>query len=111
MPTDATHHIHQRKRQHVLSTYPHPVHWVRFLDKLLVVVAVIAPLMVIPQIYTIVSTRNATGVSPLTWGLFAFFDIPWLVYGIVHKEKPIIIGYILWFLVNSAVVVLALIYH
>jgi uncharacterized protein with PQ loop repeat len=109
MPT-AIHHIHQRKRQHQLSTYPHPVPWVRFLDQLLVGVAIIAPLMVIPQIYMIISTKSAIGVSPLTWGLFALFNIPWLVYGIVHKEKPIIIGYILWLLVNSTVVILTLIY-
>lgn len=106
----AIHHIHQRKRQHQLSTYPHPKRWVRALDRLLVVVAVIAPLVSLPQIYRIVSTKSATGVSPLTWGLFALFDIPWLVYGIVHKARPIIIAYTMWIIVNCAVVVLALTY-
>ena len=109
MPT-GIHHIHQRKRQHVLSTYPHPQPWVRFLDRLLVVVAVIAPLMTLPQIFRIVSERSAVGVSPWTWGAFAFFNVPWLIYGVVHKERPIIVAYTMWLIVNSTVVILTLTY-
>ncbi len=104
------HHIHLRKRQHVLATYPHPNPWVRFLDKLLVVVAVLGPLMAIPQLWKIISTQSAAGVSPLTWAAFAVIDLPWIFYGAVHKEKPIIITYILWFLMNVAVMVAAIAY-
>jgi uncharacterized protein with PQ loop repeat len=109
-PVHQIHHIHQRKRQHVLSTYPHPNPWVRFLDRFLLVVAIVSPLVTAPQIYSIIASGSAAGVSRLTWSCFALFNIPWLVYGIVHKEKPIIVAYILWLIVNSAVVALTFIY-
>jgi uncharacterized protein with PQ loop repeat len=106
----APHHIHLRKRTHQLATYPHPQQWVRFLDKFLLVVASVAPLFAIPQIWRILSTESAAGVSPITWGAYAFFNIPWIVYGIVHKERPIIIAYILWLIVNTTVLTLTLVY-
>jgi uncharacterized protein with PQ loop repeat len=54
--------------------------------------------------------KNASGVSPLTWGSFAFFNVFWLLYGLVHKEKPIIVAYSLWLFVNSIVTIGALLY-
>lgn len=108
---DGVHHIHKRKRKHhKLLEYPHSKKWIRFLDKFLLVVAVVGPLITLPQILKIYVGQNATGVSTLSWGLFALFNIPWIVYGVVHKDKPIIIGYSLWLVTNIIVVVGALIY-
>ncbi len=105
------HHISRRKRIHSkLEMYPHPNKWIKFLDRFLIIVAVIGPLMALPQVLQIYLFKNATGVSALSFGLFAFFDIPWILYGFVHREKPIIIGYSLWLVINVVIVVGALIY-
>jgi hypothetical protein len=49
-------------------------------------------------------------VSALSFGLFAAFNIPWIIYGAVHREKPIYIAYILWLISNTAVVVGTMLY-
>jgi uncharacterized protein with PQ loop repeat len=105
------HHMHRRERNSSkLAPYPHPNKWINYLDNLLLAIAVIAPLMNIPQVLRIFMTREAEGVSIISFACFALFDIPWLIYGIVHKAKPIIVAYSLWFLTNLAVVAGVLIY-
>jgi uncharacterized protein with PQ loop repeat len=108
---EGIHHIHKRKRVHQkLGMYPHPNKWVKFLDRLLLFVAVMGPLLTLPQILKIYVGQNATGVSVLSWGFYALFNIPWIIYGVVHKDKPIMIGYSLWLVTNIVVVVGVLIY-
>ena len=105
------HHIHRRKRCHkMLEAYPHKNKWVRFLDRFLLFVAVIGPLMTFPQILKIYVGQNAAGISIWTWSFYALIDIPWIIYGFVHKEKPIVIAYFLWLVTNLIVLVGALIY-
>lgn len=101
-------HIHKRMRNKGtadLKSYPSGNKWISFLDKFLVMVAIVAPLMTLPQIVKIFTERNASSISLFTWLMYTIFDLPWIVYGIVHKEKPIIITYTLWALVNSMVIV------
>ena len=62
-------------------------------------------MMAIPQIWEIYVMHNTAGVSVLTWGMMATFNIPWLIYGIVHKAKPLIVAYSLWFIVNSTITI------
>jgi uncharacterized protein with PQ loop repeat len=106
------HHIHKRKRANSqkLKAYPHPNKWINFLDKFLVVVACITPMVTIPQIYSIYWLHQAAGVSAVTWFLFCVGNIPWLLYGIVHKAKPIVLSSIIWFVVNLTVAIGAAIY-
>jgi len=103
------HHLYKRKRFHQLpgeklQEYPHPDKWINRLDKLLLIIAAVGPIMNIPQAIHIFALKNASGVSLISFSSFAFFDIFWLIYGIVHKEKPIIIAYALWFITNLVVV-------
>jgi len=103
--------MHKRKRAHgKLKAYPHPNKWIKFFDRFLLFVAIVSPLMVLPQILKIYVEHDTSGVSTLTWGLFALFNIPWVGYGILHKDKPIAIGYSLWFVANLVVLIGALIY-
>lgn len=105
------HHIHRRKRVHrKLSSYPHKKKWVRSLDRFLIVIAVIGPLIALPQILQIFTSGDASGVSSLSWGLYALFNVPWFIYGVVHKDKPIKIAYSLSFIANLTVLVGSLIY-
>lgn len=109
--TFGLHHFHVRKRIHQRhEKYPHPNKLKRFMDKAIFVIGVIGPVMTIPQVNEIWINHNAAGVSILTWTTYIFTSIFWLAYGILHKEKPIIIAYILWIILNSLVVAGALMY-
>ena len=106
------HHIHKRKRVHEkLQKYPHPNKWVRFLDNFLLVFAVVGPASLLPQIIKIFSLKAVGGVSLITYCLWALGAIPWVIYGVVHKAKPIIIAYSLWFLSYLIVLFGILIYR
>lgn len=85
--------------------------YIVFLDKLTFVVGVIGPFTVLPQIYTIYSTKSAAGVSATTWALIFIVTFPWILYGMAHKEKNIIVSFILWEVMNATVVVGALMYR
>ena len=84
--------------------------YIVFLDKLTFIVGVIGPFTVLPQIYSIFSTKSAAGVSLTTWALIFIVTFPWILYGVAHKEKNIIVSFILWEVVNLAVVVGVLLY-
>jgi uncharacterized protein with PQ loop repeat len=105
------HHISKRKRVHKkLEQYPHPQKWIRALDKLLIFIAVLGPLLALPQVLKIFIYKSAEGVSFISWLSWLFLGIPWLLYGFVHKEKPIIVAYILWTFMHFAVVLGILLY-
>lgn len=82
----------------------------RGLDHVVLAAGIIAPIMTMPQILKIYLLEDASGVSVITWGTFALLDIPWVIYGIAHRSRPIIITYVLWFTMNAVVVVGALMY-
>ena len=85
--------------------------WKGLLDKVTLVAGILGPLMVIPQIYKIYSLHNAAGVSALSWGAFAVLDVPFILYGIFHKDKPIITTYTLFCIANTIVAIGAIIYR
>ena len=86
------HHFHKRKRIHVKhEKYPHPDKFKRSYDKTMLLVSVIAPLGNLPQLVKIWINQHASGVSILSWVIFAIFSFMWFIYGILHKDKPIII--------------------
>src|SRR3989344_5694834 len=97
-------HLHLRKRIHLLKEkYPHPKAFVRFIDNLMIIIAIAAPLATVPQIYKVWIEQNAQGVSLLSWGTYSLICFPMLAYGFIHKEKPLILLYSLNLIVNLAV--------
>ena len=105
------HHLHLRKRiSKNLEPFPARSRGMRILDRVVYTVGVIGPVMTIPQIVLIYGSQDATGVSPLSWGAWALLDIPWIVYGLVHREYPIVATYVFWFVSNVLVFVGALLY-
>ena len=66
--------------------------------------------MTIPQIAIIWIGQNASGVSIITWASYFIIGAVFIAYGIVHKEKPLIVIYILWEIVYIIIIVGALIY-
>ena len=107
------HHISKRKRglKDFIHKFPAESRFVRLFDKLMLFIAVINPLVTLPQAIKIYSTQNASGLSVFSWAGYTLFAIPWLIYGIIHKEKPLIIAYILVFLLNLSVLVGILMYR
>ncbi|MBM3261465.1 hypothetical protein FJY93_03530 [Candidatus Kaiserbacteria bacterium] len=112
MKGPVTIHLHRRKRGKKPSDpYPAPNFWIRLLDRTAIVAGFIGPIMTLPQIGEIYYFHNAAGVSALSWGAFAVLDLPFILYGFVHKNTLIKITYIGWLVANTAVAVGAIIYQ
>ena len=99
------HHFSVRRRIHQrYELYPHPNFWKRQLDRLIYVVAFVGPVMTIPQVLKIWVERTAAGVSLLAWSTYAVTSVVWLLYGLAHKEKPILYSSIFWILLSVLIV-------
>ena len=106
------HHLHVRKRVHLkLEEYPHPDKLKNFLDKIIYVVGVLGPIMTLPQLFKIWVEKDASGVSLFSWSGYLMTASIWLVYAIVHKEKPLIITYISWIIVEVFLIIGIVIYN
>lgn len=109
--TDGLHHFHKRKRIHERhEPYPHPERLKRFVDGLIYAGGVLGPLATIPQFVKIWIEKNAAGVSALSWTGYFIGSVFWLLYGIVHREKPIIFVYVVWICLNLLIVIGVLLY-
>jgi uncharacterized protein with PQ loop repeat len=80
------------------------------INALIIPVAIIQPLMTIPQILVIFGNQSAKNVSILTWSAYNLASMVWLYYGFVHKEKAIIITQVLWIVVQTIIIAGILIY-
>ncbi|OIP24914.1 hypothetical protein AUK11_02035 [bacterium CG2_30_37_16] len=69
-----------------------------------------SPAHSVPQIYQIIITKSASGISILTWSLYIFTASFWIIYGVAHKERAIVINNAFWVILEFIIVLLALIY-
>ena len=105
-------HIHKRKgASSQFAPYPHEDGWKRIIDRTTLVAGIVGPLILIPQIMKIFVTREASGISIFSWTLLAILGIPFIVYGFVHKEKVLVVTYLLFFVMNTLVIVGAFLYQ
>ena len=110
MPS-SLHHFHKRKRIHKkLEEYPSPNKWISLIDNLTYFVAIFGPIMTIPQVTKIWIDKNATGVSIISWVSYLIAAVFWLIYGIAHKEKPIIFANIIWIFLEILIITGTFIY-
>ncbi|MEX2054477.1 MAG: SemiSWEET family transporter [Candidatus Colwellbacteria bacterium] len=106
------HHHHTRKRIYKnLEEYPHPDRFKRIFDKFIYLIVFITPITNIPQLLTIWTKHDASGVSALSWSSFAVISIIWTIYGVLHKDKPIIIMSALLVVVQGLIAIGAIIYQ
>jgi MtN3 and saliva related transmembrane protein len=85
------HHFHLRKRIHKKKEkFPSSNKTKRLFDIIIPVVVFFGPLSNLPQLLDIWIQKNASAVSLLSWLGFIVVAIVWLIYGIIHEEKPII---------------------
>lgn len=81
-----------------------------FIDRFVYVTAIAAIVGNLPQLLKIWSDKNTQGVSLLTWLGFALGSIFWLVYGIVHREMPIIFTNVILFFIQMFIVIGIILY-
>lgn len=74
------------------------------------VAAFASPIAAIPQIIQLYHTQSAQDISLASWTVYQIVTVLWLIYGIKHKELPIIIYQGLWFIAQSLVIIAILLY-
>lgn len=62
----------------------------KFINKFIYFVGGFGVVVIIPQVIKIWINNEVEGVSLTTWGGFLIASFFWLIYGLIHKEKPII---------------------
>ena len=85
----AYHHVLKRKHHKEKSSAGFDIK--SFMDKLVYVSTCFGVAANIPQLTQIWINKRIEGVSLITWIGFLLGSSFWLLYGIIHKEKPIII--------------------
>ena len=81
------------------------------MKQLLAGISVFTLLMTLPQIYAIWASRQAAGVSLLSWGAYWLSAFVWFVYGVQKRDRNIYLPCVGWLLLDGAVVVGAIIYR
>jgi uncharacterized protein with PQ loop repeat len=87
----AYHHALKRKRQKKGERRSRGFDLKDLMDKLVYISALFGAFANIPQLTRIWIDKSVMGVSIITWIGFLLGSSFWLCYGVVHKEKPIII--------------------
>lgn len=77
--------------------------WV--IDKGVYICGILGILVIIPQINNVWIEKQTSGVSLITWVGFFVGSLFWLFYGIIHKEKPIILTNLAVIIADLAVIV------
>lgn len=82
----------------------------KVVDRLTYMAAIVEPLFSLPQAYQIFHDRSAGSVSILSWIGFEVMTLIWLWYGVVHKEKMILVYQGLFFIIDGSVLFGAIYY-
>ena len=103
-------HIRAR-RQITKRLEPFPTRGPRkYYDYLMFGVGFVMPAALLPQVASVYVDHSTAGVSLVTWSLLTFFNVLWTIYGILHKDVPIIFANVFLFLFDFAIVVGVLLY-
>lgn len=94
------HYAHHRARLKRLTNKQKKI----LIQRAVLLVAIIEPLMTIPQIYEVWAKHQVAGVSLWTWSMYIGAAVIWLLYGFQLKDKPLIISSTLWVITEAAVV-------
>lgn len=80
------------------------------IDKSIYVIGIVSVAANLPQLWDIWITKNTSGVSIISWTGFFIGSLFWFGYGVLHKEKPIMVinGFLI--LVQAGIVLGLLMY-
>ena len=106
------HHFQKRKSIYQkYERYPSKNKWKRIIDRFIYVIVVLSPLMNLLQLIEILINKDASGVSVVSWTAFVFISLFWLLYGTVHKDKPIIISSLALAIIQTFISISAFVYR
>ena len=88
-------HFHVRQNKKITTA----------MDRVVYLFSAFGVVVIIPQLLQIWIHKNVEGVSLATWMGFTFGTVFWLVYGIIHREKPIIVANLAAFIANSLIII------
>jgi uncharacterized protein with PQ loop repeat len=75
-----------------------------WLERTLPVLSIFTMAMTVPQVWTIWVSRDAGGVSLLSWGAYLLSACLWFFYGLRKGDKTIYVACIGWVILDAAVV-------
>ena len=88
------HHLSKRSRKMTRSWF----------DYFMYTIAMVTPLVLLPQVLQLFTNKSVAGLSIETWFLLGCLNVVWILYGLVHREPPIYIGNFLVGILNFTVV-------
>ena len=80
------------------------------MKRLLGSMSIFTMVMTVPQVITIWVSHRAAGISLLSWGAYLVSAAVWLWYGLQKRDKNIYLPCMGWILLDSAVILGALVY-
>jgi uncharacterized protein with PQ loop repeat len=83
----------------------------RTIDHLIIFGAILYPIVSLPQLIKIWVRESAADVSFLAWTGYLIGASVLFTYGIVHKEKPLIVFYGAMVLVDIAIIISIVIFN
>jgi uncharacterized protein with PQ loop repeat len=104
MQHEGQHHQSLRRRG-LLATRARPRRLVFSIDTLAYIVSTLSLLSTVDQIRIIWFEHDANGVSFLSWMFYTLSALVWLIYGVVHKDRVLIITNSLWVVFSLVIVV------
>lgn len=81
------------------------------LDFVMYGVALVAPLVLLPQVLFIFVNKSVAGLFLPTWYISALFNLLWISYALIHRATPLIITNILFFALNVAATIGIVLYN
>ena len=73
-------------------------------DRIMIVVGLVAPISLIPQVLKVWIDHGANGISLLTWSLLTGVSFMWALYGFLRKSKALLISNIFMVILNLMVI-------
>lgn len=80
------------------------------LEFMIYFVGLLGTILTIPAAYRIWVAQDATGEALVSWLALTLFTPFWILYGILHKKRSLVMTYIVWFAINALVVIGILVY-
>ena len=75
------------------------------LEKFLRGLSVVTMLMTVPQVIAVWISRDAGGVSLLSWAAYLFSACLWFVYGLQKRDKTIYLACVGWIALDAAIII------
>lgn len=104
-------HLHKRHRTQHGEPFHSTDRLKKYVDRTCYFFSILMPLTTIPQIHLIYSEHEVSGVSLSMWILYCIGVIPFFLYGIIHKERQLVILNSLWMIAQVVVIVGILMYR